>query len=255
MINERCTFERWGLDFERWGLDKVSASPHDLAIDIWQVALDQPRHAVAELRQALSSAERERCAALRSPTDRARRTVAYAALRQILAGAIHAPGASLQIVTGPTGKPRLTDFNGGEAIQFNLTHSADLCLIAVAYGAAIGIDVEAVVPRDAVESLIAFLAAPEETPALQNADDLLPTFYRLWTRKEAYVKATGAGLSMRLAEIAVESGRHAAFLKLPGDNPAAWSLIHLEPAPGYIGALAVRRPEAVASLRTWNPTL
>src|SRR6185436_9683097 len=101
------------------------------------------------------------------------------------------------------------------------------------YGAAIGIDVEAVIARDAVESLIAALASPEETAALQSADeDLLSTFYRLWTRKEAYVKATGAGLSVQLAEIAVGIGDHAAFVRLPVDNPAAWSLIHLEPAPG-----------------------
>ena len=225
-------------------------------LDVWQVSLDQPLYAVVKLRQTLSATERERCDALRCAADRDRRTVAYAALRQILAGAMHVPAASLQIVREPAGKPHLTDFNGGEELQFNLTHSADLCLIAVGYGAAIGIDVEAVIARDAVESLIAALASPEETAALQSADeDLLSTFYRLWTRKEAYVKASGAGLSVQLAEIAVGIGDHAAFVRLPVDNPAAWSLIHLEPAPGYIGALAVRQPEAVASLRTWNPML
>jgi 4'-phosphopantetheinyl transferase len=238
----------------------VSASPHDItldiAVDIWRVALDQPRHALAGLRQTLSAAERERCGALHNSTDRERRTVAYAALRQILAGAMHMPAASLQIVGEPAGKPHLADVDGGEELQFNVAHSADLGLIAVGHGAAIGIDVEAVVARDAVESLIAALTSPEEAAALQIADDdLLSAFYRLWTRKEAYVKATGAGLSVRLADIAVEIGDQPAFVRLPGDNPAAWSLIHLEPAPGYIGALAVRRPEIVASIRSWDPTL
>ena len=139
-------------------------------------------------------------------------------LRALLGRWLERDPAGLRFVLGEHGKPALAS---GE-LEFSVSHSGDLVAIAVAEGRAVGIDVERV--RDVEEERVADrLFAPAEAEALRSlpAAERTSEFFRLWTRKEAYVKALGTGIATGLSEV--------------GEG---WTVVDLPVPPGYAGALA-----------------
>jgi 4'-phosphopantetheinyl transferase len=135
-------------------------------IECWCVRLDvAPEPYVA----TLSADERNRSARFRFDRDRRRFIVARGALRELLGRHLDTPAGELRFVYNPFGKPALGPEFGGR-LKFNLSHSADLALIAIATGREVGVDVEFLRPDE-----------PE-------------TFFEEWTKQEAYVKARGEGL-------------------------------------------------------------
>lgn len=171
------------------------------------------------------------------------------ALRRILANLL-SDHTTIRFATGAQGKPHLPSETGYE---FSLSRSEALCLIAIARGCALGIDIERIVAHDNLSSEAAGALSPAEVESLRNVGDPLRTFYLLWTAKEAYLKAIGVGLAGHLKRIAV-SIEPSKFVALDEDDPKAWSLLRLEPAVGYVGALAVRSRSMSATVRTWPPT-
>ena len=103
------------------------------------------------------------------------------------------------------GKPRLADEWLSRPIEFNLAHSAGVGLCAVAIGHRVGVDLEQIRPNPSCMEIAQRFFAPAEVAALSRltGDDLIRAFYRCWTRKEAYLKATGLGLSLPLASFVV----------------------------------------------------
>jgi 4'-phosphopantetheinyl transferase len=136
----------------------------------------------------------------------------------------------------------------GPGFHFNLAHSHELAVYAFARHHAVGIDVEYVRElADARQLAARFFSARENAawlalPAGQRAVG----FYNCWTRKEAYIKAIGEGLSCPLDQfdVSLAPGEPARLLSIAGDEGAAnqWSLWTLSPAPGYVGALAAALP-------------
>src|SRR5262249_35174203 len=130
------------------------------------------------------------------------------------------------------------------AIQFNVSNSDDVALVAVAIDRELGVDVEHVrEPRD-FESLAAQFFAVSEVAQLRSLphEQRLEAFYRLWTRKEAVLKAIGTGLAFPLDKVVVTLDRNEdARVVAYDDDPVAasqWWLLNLAPVPQYIGALA-----------------
>ena len=156
---------------------------------------------------------------------------------------MHVSPEQLTFVYGPQGKPAL--HGAGEGVQFNLSHSRELALLAVTTLPAVGIDIEWMRPLDDMMGIAArFFAAGErarlaEMPAAQRHH----AFFDCWTRKEAYIKAIGEGLSRPLHQFEVAFGPHEpARLLSVADDPAEaqrWSLRGFNPAPGYAAALVV----------------
>lgn len=145
------------------------------------------------------------------------------------------------------GRPELAD--GGFA--FNLSHSHGLGLLAVTPSGRIGVDLEQVRPVTDLLGLARRYFTHEEVRAIEMADASCRSdvFYQTWTRKEAFIKAHGEGVAYGLDRVQVTVGVEfpPRFLRLAeGDDPAAWSLLHLDPAAGFPGALAIdsRRVEA-----------
>jgi 4'-phosphopantetheinyl transferase len=171
------------------------------------VALDGLRH----LDEAsLSPDERARAARLAAGDVRRRFVASRAALRDILAAYVGASPAGLRFRYGPHGKPALAP--PLEWLHFNLAHSQDLAVVAVARRP-VGVDVERVRPlADGPLALAARTFAPGEVAALRAApqSQQLDEFFRYWTCKEAYVKARGAGLSLPFDQFTVELPPHAA---------------------------------------------
>jgi 4'-phosphopantetheinyl transferase len=212
-------------------------------VHVWAVPLDVPPREHGRLRALLSDAELARAQRLVPAAGRARFTAARGALRTLLGAYTGAPPGSLTVGVTARGKP----FLEGPAVRvrFNLAHSEALAVVAVAHEE-VGVDVE----RQRVVADAAALAARYLAP--QEARELaaLPTgeqaeaFLRCWTLKEAVLKATGEGLSRALGSfrVGVAPGEPARLLDLPESLGSAehWSLHELEPAQGYLGAVAVR---------------
>ncbi len=211
-------------------------------IDIWLVELQQPAAVIHALGQLLAEDEVERSDRFYFQADRRRYIVSRGALRRILGGYLGTAPGSLRITTTAYGKPYLLD----EPAHFNVTHSHETALIAVATQP-VGVDIEYLLRQmDDLDGLACRFFARTEYEQLQSlpARKWPAAFYNCWTRKEAYIKALGEGLSHPLDRFAVtlSPGEPARFVHINDDpaETAAWSLYAFTPASEYVAALAVQ---------------
>lgn len=226
-----------------------------LHVDVWTWALDVDPARQARLAAWLTEDERKRAAAFATERLRGRWAVARAGLRAVLGREIGVSPDTLAFSYGEFGKPALV--NGSEALHFNLSHSEDLAVLALCV-APVGVDVERIGgPHEDVAQryfsaaeAAAFLATPEAERA--------EAFYRCWTAKEAFLKALGTGFSRRSDSFTINYPAAAPprlvdvdWLGEPLEN---WAFDQFRPAPGYMGAVAVRTPAQVvkAALHGWS---
>jgi len=200
---------------------------------------------VRGLLRTLTLDERARARRFRFPRDRDRFIVARGVLRAILGRYLGVDPGRLRFRYSPYGKPALAGPFEDEGIRFNLAHSQGIALYAVSRGREVGIDVEYVRADLADERIAERFFSPREVATLRAvpAEQRREAFFHCWTRKEAYVKARGEGLSLPLDQfdVSLAPGEPAALLSTPGDPPEVtrWSLQALNPGPGYVAALAV----------------
>ena len=201
----------------------------------------------------VTPAEEARARRMGSARRRREFLVCRGALRQILGGALDIEPLAVPILEGPHGKPSLAPGRRPE-IGFNVSHSGERFVVAAAVGMAPGVDVERVRPRRNLPGLARRFFSPAEQEEVAAAPDPLQAFYRVWTRKEAVIKADGRGVAIGLARFDVNAGEppallHARWAGTAPDEAAHWSLHSLDAAPGYAAALAVRSPAATVVVR------
>jgi 4'-phosphopantetheinyl transferase len=180
--------------------------------------------------EVLSASERAAAARFRFPRDRTRATGSRAGLRRLLGGYLGVPPESLAFAVGAEGKPCLADEG---AVSFNLSHSGMYAAAVVSRGREVGIDLEQIRP-DAPGREIATRFFSGEERAWLDATPGAEAFFRLWTAKEAVLKAMGIGLSTGLRRLSVR----------PGEDAPPWNLRELDLAPGYAAAVAFDGPPA-----------
>jgi 4'-phosphopantetheinyl transferase len=230
----------------------LRAAVHPLArgeVHVW--TLDLGAATTAPDAHVLSADERARAARFRRPADRTRSIAARVALRRLLAGYCGASPAALRFELGPNGKPALAPAFADGAPHFNVAHSGRLVLLAFA-DCAVGVDVEEVRPGVDVVPLARRFFSPDETAAVLAAPpaERAPTFFRIWTRKEAFVKACGAGLSAPLDRISTTSASGTALASVEAvERIPAGHLADLLPASGYAGAVVTAEEARVTTLR------
>lgn len=231
------------------------ALPPD-AVHVWRIdpAATAP---AAELLPALEAEERQRADRFHFARDRDRFIVTRGMLRRILARYLIAAPEAVRFRYGSHGKPTLAPDQNGTDLRFNLSHTEGLALLAVARAREVGIDVERVRPGFASEEIAERFFAPAEVRALRalprdRQDD---AFFACWTRKEAYVKARGEGLSIPLDQFTVSLApdEPAALLRVATDaaETARWSLHDLAVGPDYRAALLVEG--SGARISWWAP--
>lgn len=208
----------------------------DDEIHVWCVELDAAGEAAA-LAARLSADERERAHSLPSGAHQRRFVIARAMLRQLLGLYLdQAPGAVV-FSRGAHGKPFLQE----GTLHFNVSHTRELALYAIARTREVGVDVEWMRPQVAHEQIAARFFSLEEQEALAQVPDeeRRAAFYDIWTRKEAYLKARGDGIAAGLGTFAVSLGAEAALLRsVKGrDEVERWKLMALQPVDGYAAAL------------------
>jgi 4'-phosphopantetheinyl transferase len=176
---------------------------------------------------------------------RARRSRTASVLRVVLASYLKCEPTDIRYARGPFGKPRLeSSIDRSASLHFNVSRSGDRCVIAVSKFGPVGIDVERLAPMDDLDRVSArFLASSEARSILRlRGWRRVVAFYRCWTRKEAYVKADGRGLTIPFDGFTVSVHRRPRILSLEDDDPSTWRLHSLKPWPGYVCTLATRRP-------------
>jgi 4'-phosphopantetheinyl transferase len=210
--------------------------------------VDLLAHADLELRAraALSADELERCDRFKFPHLRRRYAIGRAALRTVLGAALGREPGSLRFAYGPQGKPALAEPRA--ALSFNVSHSEDLALIAVGACEDLGVDLEHRDPSRGCRAIAKRFFAPEEVDALDlmPAHDYLEGFYRCWTRKEAYIKARGGGLTIPLTSFVVSLDAEPRLLRTDTGDATEWSLFAAHPADGFEACVAARGAEGVS---------
>lgn len=219
-------------------------------VHVWRASLPQPAARVAELLAVLNVEERDRAARFRFHKDQQHFIVARGILRQLLGRYLNRAPAELKFSYSQYGKPALDSVSPDEpTLQFNLAHSHTLALYAFTYGRLVGIDLEYARADFASAEIAERFFSAREVAMLRALDPELQStaFFNCWTRKEAYIKARGEGLSHPLNSFAVSlrPGERAALVSVDddADEMSRWTLQALDPAPGYAAALVVEQPD------------
>lgn len=200
-------------------------------VDVWTI---NTAIAPASTLRFLSRAEYERANAVRNGDRRQEMVATRGALRMLLSHYLKVPPNSLAFRTGPHGKPELLDTP--PRLRFNVSHTRALSLIAVAWDCEVGVDVEWIDPRRQADVIARRCFARRDTVALTALPEAerLAGFFRLWSAKEAAVKAVGLGLHMPLKQI--ELPAHEGLVRIPTDA-RAWQLRRPLVRNGYVAAV------------------
>ncbi|MEM7127355.1 MAG: 4'-phosphopantetheinyl transferase superfamily protein [Chloroflexota bacterium] len=220
-------------------------------IHIWLTSLDRSVDEAEELRLLLSSDEKERADRFHFLKDKIHYTVGRSVLRQLLARYIQCDPVEIQFDYNQYGKPCLasvatTGAKLPELLQFNLSHSGTLALYGFSWERSIGVDIEYMRRNVAFLDIAQGFFSPSEIQILNcqpNSQEIAKAFYNCWTRKEAYIKAHGMGLSLPLDsfDVTLAPGEAAQLLATRPDSEdaARWTLTALSVPDGYAAAIAV----------------
>ena len=212
-------------------------------VHVWRVELEQTEDVILKFRQTLAQDELDRADRFHFEKDRRAFVVAHGSLRHIIGRYTEMKPELLQFSYGPYGKPALAGEHKDSPLRFNLSHSHRLGLVAVTENNELGVDVEYVRADLASEDIARRFFSPCEVEAFKvlAKEDQVAAFFRCWTRKEAFIKATGKGLSQPLDgfDVTLGPGLSAALLRVDEDDASRWSLHDLQFDEGYAAALAV----------------
>ncbi len=211
-------------------------------VDVWFVPLDAP--ATSGFAEFLTDEELDRAARFRSTQDQVRWAACRLALRTILANRVFCDTKHIGIVSGANGKPELEPGVYTPSPYFNLSHSGGAALVALTIHFPLGVDIEHEKPFADMSRVVDRVFSRNERADLAalNDADFVRGFFSAWTRKEALIKATGAGLSADLQTIEVTLLPDVAprVLRMGDDDPDAWQLFDIDAGASYRAALAAR---------------
>ena len=224
-----------------------ASSPHTFPashVDVWRVRLDEPVPPGSGA-SVLSPDEVARASRFHFEKDRIHFTRCRSALRGLLAGYLAIPAAEIRFEYLASGKPQLAAEQNPRALQFNVSHSAGMALIAVGSEHRLGVDIEKIRSDVDAAALAERFFSLRERGALRTLPDHLRVsgFFACWTRKEAFLKATGDGLSFPLADFSVTTHPDLCpeLEEIRGNTEARkqWFLADLSVADGYRATVAV----------------
>src|SRR5215510_5330489 len=223
-------------------------------VHVWRARLDIPWSWTFD--EALSAEDRARADQFKFESDRRKFCVGRASLRLVLGRYLKTKPGRLQIDQADYGKPYLADRKTSQGLRFNLSHSHQLALIAVARDREVGVDVEYVRPNFVTDEIANHFFSPAEAEALRALpfEQRTQSFFDCWTRKEAYIKARGEGLYCALDQfdVSLAPGEPPMLLnsRMDSREVSRWSFEDLFPQPGYAATVAVER--SFSRLALWD---
>ena len=214
-------------------------------IDVWFMSLDIDESCLESFLGILSEEEHVKARRMRIEKYRKHYVAARGLLRQIIAKYMNEAPERLEFQYGQDGKPALAEAFSSTGLTFNLSHSHGLALVCIACERAIGVDIEKIRHDKSVTEIAKRFFSNREYEALIRlpAEQRKQGFYKCWTRKEAYLKATGTGLVFPLDrfDVSLTPGEPAALLghRTDPEQVSMWSIVDLDAGPDYAAALAV----------------
>jgi len=245
-----------GIRRATWLPSPPDVRPGREEVHVWRTSLARDDSEVERLWAALTPDERERARRFHFERDRRRFVVARGVLREILGRCLGLAPALIRFAYNEYGKPSLMEEAGG--LRFNASHSAEAALYACTLGREVGIDIELLRDDFASFEIAERFFSKTEVRSLGSLPAHLRTqgFFNCWTRKEAYIKALGEGLSHPLHSFSVSlaPGEPARLIStdtalLEADR---WSLVDLKPFEGYAAALAIRGSDPEIQCWDWQ---
>lgn len=208
------------------------------AIDIWHGNIAAEDAHYQNYWRVLDAAEQAHAEKITNDLLRKRYVEVHGRLRKVLAQTLNELPEKISIKKAEHGKPYLADT---PELAFNLSHSANALVIAVGWNCQLGVDIEGCKPRTSLAALVDKCFAEEEIAywnRLPEADKTLE-FYRFWTRKEAFVKATGRGIALGLNHCVINPENQAEFLRVPADcgQASTWHVLDIALGQGVCSAL------------------
>ncbi len=207
---------------------------------MWKIGLEQGGDMLDRFRRTLEVGELERAGRFRFERLQRHFVVSRGFLRHVLGRYLEAKPSELRFTYNDYGKPSLA---GEGSLQFNMSHSHEMALVAVTRDAAVGVDVEHIRADFASEDIATrfFSRLEVETFSSLPKEERVAAFFRCWSRKEAYIKAIGKGLSQPLDgfDVTLAPADPAALLRAGEDGMMQWSLSDLDVGSDYASALAV----------------
>lgn len=235
------------------------APPRDLKlgprdVHLWIAAIPDCLPRLADYQSVLTDEERHRAARFHFERDRNRYGISRGILRKLLGK--YVGRSDVGLMCNRYGKPALEDKTS--PLRFNVAHSRDLALFGFTHEREIGVDVEWIRPDFATTDVAQRFFAPDEADvvAALPQPDRAQGFFNCWTRKEAYIKARGMGLSLPLHSFAVTltRGEPVALVRVD-DDPAApqrWTITDLPTTEGYAAAAAFEDRDCALAHWRWG---
>lgn len=230
--------------------DQLELNPRD--IHVWHASLEQPIEIVRSLRSLLSADEIAKADRFRFAKDQRHFTVGRGTLRKLLGAYLNAAPEEIKFDYSYYGKPSLRG-PGNSTLKFNLAHSGGIALYAFTVIGEVGVDVEFIRPEFTGDDIARRFFSQAEVRSLDALPDEVRTraFFNCWSRKEAFIKAKGLGLSLGLDQFDVTLGYElpAAVLATRWDEreAARWSLQPIDVGTDYAGAFAIESSDWDAS--------
>jgi len=227
-------------------------------IHVWTAHLVDEHRATADLLPILSREERAQAAQFSFERDRKHFIQAHGIVRQILSNYLDADAATLIFARTHHGKPNLTRRANGPHLEFSVSRSSNCCMLAVQLDHSIGIDVEKMRDLPQAIDIVQSYFTPAESKALSALRGAArrDAFFALWTHKEATVKGLGISLAAHLGRIEFDLDPIGGLRLVAwnGDQSVAqkWSVVRLDPAPGYVAAIASAYPIRCLTLHNWR---
>jgi 4'-phosphopantetheinyl transferase len=226
------------------GHSDVDANSQPARVRVWRTDLDRSESETAALAGLLSDDERARADRFRFDRDRQRFTVARGQLRRLLGSVLGVAGHEIEFSYAVRGKPGLKWPEGSE-LEFNLSHSNGLALIATCWRCPVGVDIEWQRPTLDFQGIADRFFTPREVGEIvaQPEDARRSAFFRGWTRKEAFIKARGDGLWLGLDqfEVSIDPAVPPRLVRTAWDPEEIrrWTLLDLDAPDGFSAALVV----------------
>lgn len=237
-----------------WSPVPVSLSLQSDAVHVWRVDLEQPEDVVEKFRSTLESDEIFRADRFHFEKDRRAFTVSRGFLRHVIGRYLETNPEAVRFSYGPYGKPALNGEHKNSALRFNMSHSRAVGLVAVTEAKEVGVDVEYIRADFATEDIARRFFSPREVEAFNAlpTDQQVAAFFRCWTRKEAYIKAIGRGLSQPLDgfDVTLVPDDPPALLRADEDDASRWSLSDIGVGDDYAAALVVEGK--ISNIRYWQ---
>ena len=223
-------------------------------VHVWRVDLEQTDDVVQRFRTTLDPDELQRASRFYFERHRRAFVVGRGFLRDVLGRYLQSQPQVLEFSYGVYGKPALNGEHKDTKLRFNMSHSNNVGLLAITEERLIGVDVEHIRADFATEEIARRFFSRCEVDAFNTLakEEQVAAFFRCWTRKEAFIKATGRGLSQALDgfDVTLGPGVKAELLRAEDDDASRWSMCDIDVGPDYAAAIAVEGP--VSTIRLFS---